>query len=196
MEILGVEINLNKSLVSTEGWFEFAKRLCHSDIDISPLGSKAVTMGAINPNWISVAVIDAAQKGCVDQTDGIAILEKMVIQKLLKPSQVDPIYEGLFGPGGIASEVPSLTAWADRKLKHLRVIPIAVESLIVRIHKEFVERKLERFYTDMIGKKWDNPIDFWNIRGKTTVIRSILGFCHPISWWWDYKIQLIREEIW
>jgi hypothetical protein len=42
MSDLGVNINLTKSLVSSSGSCEFAKRFYHQGIDVSPLGPKSI----------------------------------------------------------------------------------------------------------------------------------------------------------
>jgi hypothetical protein len=42
MSDLGVEINLTKSLVSSSGSCEFAKRFYHKGKDVSPLGPKSI----------------------------------------------------------------------------------------------------------------------------------------------------------
>jgi len=42
MEDLGVEINLSKSLISSEGACEFAKKLIISGVDYSPIGPKSI----------------------------------------------------------------------------------------------------------------------------------------------------------
>lgn len=42
MTDLGVEINLSKSLISSSGSCEFAKRFYHHGKDVSPLGPKSI----------------------------------------------------------------------------------------------------------------------------------------------------------
>lgn len=42
VEILGVEINMSKSLISNNGTAEFAKQLVSGDINYSPVGAKNI----------------------------------------------------------------------------------------------------------------------------------------------------------
>lgn len=42
MKQLGVDINLSKSLVSSEGVAEFAKKIIKEGVDLSPLGPKSI----------------------------------------------------------------------------------------------------------------------------------------------------------
>jgi len=42
VEILGVEINISKSLVSENGTAEFAKRLVSGSVDYTPVGAKNI----------------------------------------------------------------------------------------------------------------------------------------------------------
>lgn len=64
-EILGVEINLSKSIQSDKGVMEFAKRLVSPLANFSPVGPKNVTLSLKAPSHISTLVIDYIQKGGV-----------------------------------------------------------------------------------------------------------------------------------
>jgi len=47
MRTIGVQINLSKSVVSKE-IFEFAKRICHREYDLSPISFKEMDVASKN----------------------------------------------------------------------------------------------------------------------------------------------------
>lgn len=61
-EILGVEINLSKSLVS-EHSFEFAKRLITLKGEVSPLGPRNLLVALKSPYGIPSVLLDLVNKG-------------------------------------------------------------------------------------------------------------------------------------
>lgn len=75
METLGVDINMSKSLVSTTGSLEFAKRLIVESKDVSPIGPKSISQlinsprsikdMIINNNLLNVHEIDVLDKAAV-----------------------------------------------------------------------------------------------------------------------------------
>jgi len=66
-EILGVEINLSKSLQSDKGVVEFAKRIVTPDHEFSPIGPKNVALALKAPAHLSTVVLDYVNKGGVIQ---------------------------------------------------------------------------------------------------------------------------------
>lgn len=62
-EILGVKINLDKSIQSNIGVMEFAKRLVSPTAEYSPVGPKNVTLALKAPAHISTLVLDYMNKG-------------------------------------------------------------------------------------------------------------------------------------
>jgi len=60
--ILGVEINLSKSLVSSDS-FEFAKRLVTVRGEVSPVGAKNLLVGIKTIKGIPSILLDLANKG-------------------------------------------------------------------------------------------------------------------------------------
>jgi hypothetical protein len=58
MNDLGVSINLSKSVVSTTGSMEFAKRLIIKGQDLSPLGPKSMAAIIRNPSSSATFLID------------------------------------------------------------------------------------------------------------------------------------------
>lgn len=61
-EVLGVEINLSKSLVS-ETHFEFAKRLISVDQEYTPIGPKNILILLRSPYGLVSVLRDAMSKG-------------------------------------------------------------------------------------------------------------------------------------
>jgi hypothetical protein len=62
-EVLGVEINLSKSLVSNIGVMEFAKRLISPEMELTPLGAKNISEVLKNPAYLPSLLIDYIGKG-------------------------------------------------------------------------------------------------------------------------------------
>jgi len=60
--ILGVEINLSKSLISSDS-FEFAKRLVTTKGEVSPVGAKNLLVGIKTIKGIPSILLDLANKG-------------------------------------------------------------------------------------------------------------------------------------
>jgi len=64
-ELLGVEINLSKSIQSDIGVVEFAKRLVSPSANYSPVGPKNISLSLKAPAHISTVVLDYLSKGGV-----------------------------------------------------------------------------------------------------------------------------------
>lgn len=62
-ELLGVEINLSKSLQSDKGLVEFAKRIVTPDHEYSPIGPKNIALALKAPAHLSTVVLDFVNKG-------------------------------------------------------------------------------------------------------------------------------------
>jgi len=60
--ILGVEINLSKSLISTDS-FEFAKRIVTTKGEVSPVGAKNLLVAIKSMKGIPSVLLDLANKG-------------------------------------------------------------------------------------------------------------------------------------
>jgi len=58
MKTLGVDINLSKSLVSTEGSLEFAKKLIIQGKDLSPIGPRSIIQLIRNPASLKEMIIN------------------------------------------------------------------------------------------------------------------------------------------
>jgi len=61
-EILGVQINLSKSLVSSNS-FEFAKRLVTLEGEVTPAGPANILLGLRSLNGIPSIILDMVNKG-------------------------------------------------------------------------------------------------------------------------------------
>lgn len=86
METLGVDINMSKSLVSTTGSLEFAKRLIIESKDVSPIGPKSISQLINSPRSIKDMIIN----NNLLTTHEIDVLDKAAVsshlQDLLSPS--------------------------------------------------------------------------------------------------------------
>jgi len=74
--LLGVEINLSKSLVSTCGVMEFAKRLVSPEFEYSPLGAKNIVLCLRDRIHLPSLFLDAVVKG--------ELITKEIAEKLLE----------------------------------------------------------------------------------------------------------------
>lgn len=63
-EELGVDINLSKSLVSSDT-FEFAKQIIKGDINLSPLGPRNLLLATKTPMGVLSLIVDLLNKGVV-----------------------------------------------------------------------------------------------------------------------------------
>lgn len=62
-EILGVDINLSKSIVSDSGVMEFAKRIVGPFGEVSPIGPKNLSGCLTNPASLPSLLLDYLGKG-------------------------------------------------------------------------------------------------------------------------------------
>lgn len=70
-EVFGVEINLHKTLVSSN-CFEFAKQIIRSGVNLSAVGPKNLLVSLKSPKGLLSLVVDLANKGS-DLTDTLLI---------------------------------------------------------------------------------------------------------------------------
>jgi len=80
MEDLGVEINMSKSLISTSGSCEFAKRFYHKGIDVSPLGPKSILEMIQSPRSFKDVVLNNSLVNVED----LAILQEQLKDLFLR----------------------------------------------------------------------------------------------------------------
>jgi len=81
--LLGVEINLSKSLASTRGVMEFAKRLVSPEFEYSPLGAKNIVLCLKDRIHLPSLFLDAVVKG--------ELITKEIAEKLLEKLTPDLI---------------------------------------------------------------------------------------------------------
>jgi len=81
--LLGVEINLSKSLASTRGVMEFAKRLVSPEYEYSPLGAKNIVLCLKDLIHLPSLFLDAVVKG--------ELITKEIAEKLLEKLTPDLI---------------------------------------------------------------------------------------------------------
>lgn len=86
VDVLGVEINLSKSLVSNDS-FEFAKRLVTMGGEVSPVGAKNLLVGLKSLKGIPSILLDLVNKGYCLSEDSCNNLYKSV--PTVRKSQLD-----------------------------------------------------------------------------------------------------------
>jgi len=82
MEDLGVEINLSKSLISSTGACEFAKRLIISGVDYSPIGPKSIFELIRSPDHIRSHML--SNKTMLEERCEGGVLETAVLKDHLR----------------------------------------------------------------------------------------------------------------
>nr|UPW42193.1 MAG: putative RNA dependent RNA polymerase [Guangxi riverbank mitovirus 3] len=99
-KVLGVEINLSKSIVSNKGVMEFAKRLVSPTADYTPVGPKNVALALKAPAHISTLLMDYVAKG------GVIYNAKEMLDKLgydivkVSKSNLESLLWTIIGPFG------------------------------------------------------------------------------------------------
>lgn len=86
--VLGVDINLSKSLISKDS-FEFAKRLVTMNGEVSPVGAKNLLVGLKSLKGIPSILLDLVNKGSFLTEDSCNQLYKSI--PTVRKSQLDRI---------------------------------------------------------------------------------------------------------
>jgi len=84
--VLGVEINLSKSLISTDS-FEFAKRLVTMKGEVSPVGAKNLLVALKSLKGVPSVLLDLVNKGFYLTEDSVNQLYKSI--PTVRKSQLD-----------------------------------------------------------------------------------------------------------
>jgi len=84
--VLGVEINLSKSLISTNS-FEFAKRLVTMKGEVSPVGAKNLLVALKSLKGVPSVLLDLVNKGFYLTEDSVNQLYKSI--PTVRKSQLD-----------------------------------------------------------------------------------------------------------
>jgi hypothetical protein len=87
-QILGVEINLSKSMISLNS-FEFAKRIVTMDGEVSAVGPKNLLVGLKTLKGIPSILLDLVNKGVSLSEDSVTNLYKSI--PTVRKSQLDKI---------------------------------------------------------------------------------------------------------
>lgn len=74
MELLGVDINLSKSIISSNKTCEFAKKLIVDGVDFSPLGPKSLFIFLNSPQTFKDMVIN---NNLIDDMDVAVFMEQL-----------------------------------------------------------------------------------------------------------------------
>lgn len=103
-QVLGVDINLSKTIVSNVGGLEFAKRLRLGDLDYSPIGPKALLQSIRDINLLPSLIKDALDKGVEVTSDSLLTLRKdFVFSQRISKFTIQKVLFGLLAPFGPVS---------------------------------------------------------------------------------------------
>lgn len=106
-EVLGVDINLSKTLVSKHS-FEFAKRLVTMDGEVSPVGAKNLLVALKSAKGIPSVLRDITQKGLKLSEADVNQLYTSV--PTVRKSQVESMKWVVLGPFGFIPSADGLTS--------------------------------------------------------------------------------------
>ncbi|USV40785.1 putative RNA-dependent RNA polymerase [Leptosphaeria biglobosa mitovirus 3] len=106
-QILGVEINLSKSMISCNS-FEFAKRIVTLDGEVSPVGPKNLLVGLKTLKGIPSILLDLINKGVSLSEDAVTNLYKSI--PTVRKSQLEKIVWLVKGPFGFVPTAEGLSA--------------------------------------------------------------------------------------
>jgi len=104
--VLGVEINLSKSLISTDS-FEFAKRLITMKGEVSPVGAKNLLVGLKSLKGIPSILLDLVSKGSFLTEESCNQLYKSI--PTVRKSQLERISWLVKGPFGFIPTADGLS---------------------------------------------------------------------------------------
>lgn len=96
-EILGVEINLSKSLISSHA-FEFAKRLVTMESELSAVGAKNLLVGLKTVRGLPTILQDLASKGFTLSEDTINLMFRKA--PTVRKSYMESLKYVVLGPFG------------------------------------------------------------------------------------------------
>lgn len=103
---LGVDISLQKSIVSERGGFEFAKRLVTPEREYTPLGCKLLLLATRNWKFVPNLYLDLCNKGFVISPQ---FLDRSLASLTFSPLIKDSIKLLTIGPTGHLSNVRGMT---------------------------------------------------------------------------------------
>lgn len=137
-EELGVEINLDKSLVSSNS-FEFAKQFVREDQNLSPLGPRNLLLATKTPMGVLSLIVDLLNKGVVlTETEVNEMFTKV---PGINQRKIQTLKWTILGPFGLVPTADGLTS-------HMRLVnslsAVRVDSLISSIDDALHRKDTER----------------------------------------------------
>jgi hypothetical protein len=129
VDVLGVSINLSKSLVSSDS-FEFAKRLITKDVEVTPLGSKNALLSLQSLNGIPSVLLDLKEKGVSFTEDDVDSLTKSI--PTVRKSHLENILWVIKGPFGF---VPTEEGLAPFLTMSSSLSPIRANQIIDAVRR-------------------------------------------------------------
>jgi len=106
-KVLGVEINLAKSMVSLAA-FEFAKRIITLEGEVSPVGPKNLLVGLKTMKGIPSILLDLVNKGLVLSEESVTNLYRSI--PTVRKSQLERLMWLVKGPFGFIPTTEGLSA--------------------------------------------------------------------------------------
>ncbi|AGC24232.1 RNA-dependent RNA polymerase [Sclerotinia sclerotiorum mitovirus 3] len=153
-EILGVQINLSKSLVSTNS-FEFAKRLVTLEGEVTPAGPANILLGLRSLNGIPSIILDMVNKGVPVSEESLESWMSTI--PTVRKSQLEKVKWVVKGPFGF---VPTAEGLASFLTMSSSLTPVRANQIIHAVR-----------YTKF---QWD--LDMW-----TKVVKDNIGYRISIS---------------
>nr|ALD89100.1 RNA-dependent RNA polymerase [Macrophomina phaseolina mitovirus 1] len=129
VDILGVKINLSKTLVS-EHSFEFAKRLVSKDVELTPLGASNALLALQSLNGIPSILRDLSGKGVTFTEDSVDDLISRV--PTVRKSQLETILWTIKGPFGF---VPTRVGLASFLTMSSSLTPVRANQIIDAVRR-------------------------------------------------------------
>nr|AHF48627.1 RNA-dependent RNA polymerase [Sclerotinia sclerotiorum mitovirus 11] len=129
VDILGVKINLSKTLVS-EHSFEFAKRLVSKDVELTPLGASNALLALQSLNGVPSLLRDLSGKGVTFTEDSVDDLISRV--PTVRKSQLETILWTIKGPFGF---VPTRVGLASFLTMSSSLTPVRANQIIDAVRR-------------------------------------------------------------
>nr|UPW42134.1 MAG: putative RNA dependent RNA polymerase [Guangxi sediment mito-like virus 2] len=188
VEILGVDINLSKSLISFTH-FEYAKRLYSVEHELTPIGPKNLLLLLKSPNSLVSVLRDAVLKGLVlSESDADTLLGKVPYYRAKSIKALEWVLKGPFGL------IPTEFGLSSRLRLNNSLTSVSVDILLSAIDEEIHLFKVDSWNRDLLS--FNNVIRTWEIFFKygymamtdiytCSSIRNLDMSKVPISERWD-----------
>jgi len=192
-EVLGVDINLSKTLISADS-FEFAKRLITFKGEVSPVGAKNLLLGLKSARGLSSIILDLVNKGL--ELSELKINQMYDKVPMIRKSQVLSLKWLVLGPFGFIPTADGLTASLrlTNSLSAVRmdILLSSIDRAKYQLNYQTFEKNIRKTVNIIVMLKClDRPIGVEAIDynfNDSPVIRMILR---------DYKLyldQLIQRK--